>query len=375
MKSAQGDRLISLAGGLPCPSTFPVEELRAAADRVLRKDGSLALQYTNTEGYAPLRAYVAEYFLKPRGIPADPDCVLLTSGSQQALDLLGKTLIDTYARVLLEAPSYLSAIQAFGLYEPTFLSVPATPGGVTPDALEKAFRQRPRMFYTVPTFQNPTGWTWSQENRTAAARLAQKHDVFLIEDDPYSELSYDEAPPPPLASFSDPAGTVITGTFSKILSPGIRMGWIAAPRHLMDPLVRAKQASDLCSNILTQRILFELLAEFDLLKHIERLRKHYRRKRDRMLEWLDKLMPTDCTWTRPRGGMFVWLTLPPGLSGTRLLRATQAYGVVFAPGRSFYAHGERDDTIRLNFTHSSDSDMADGLRVLAREIQRMPVDI
>ncbi|MFA5206699.1 MAG: PLP-dependent aminotransferase family protein [Lentisphaeria bacterium] len=367
MNAAAGD-VISFAGGLPLPALFPVAPLAESADRVLRDHGAQALQYGSTEGIAPLREYVAERFLRARGIAATAADVLITSGSQQGLDLLGKVLLDPGSPLLVEAPTYMAAMQAFGLQQPRFLAVPLTADGADPVRLAAlARRHRPRFFYAVPTFQNPSGVTYRPAVREAVAGALAQTRTLLVEDDPYSELYYDQPPPPPITALA--GGGVMMGTFSKLLAPGLRLGWLLAPPELMEPLVRAKQATDLCTAAFTQHLLWDFLEHHDLAAHVHGLRTRYRGQRDAMLECLAAEMPADCRWTRPGGGMFVWLTAPEHVSTQALLAPCLKRGVVFAPGRSFYPGGAPDNRLRLNFTRPAPEEMRRGLRILAEEMR------
>jgi len=367
--AATAGDVISFAGGLPLPALFPVDALTAAAERVLRRHGALALQYGSTEGIAPLREYVAEQFLRARGIAATATDVLVTSGSQQGLDLLGKVLLDPGSPVLVEAPTYMAAMQAFSLQQARFHAVPlAEDGPDTARLAALARRHRPRCFYTVPTFQNPSGVTYSPAARQATARALEQTRTLLVEDDPYSELYYDRPPPPPIAALT--AGRrVLLGTFSKLLAPGLRLGWLYAPPELMEPLVRAKQATDLCTAAFTQHLLWEFLEHHDLAAHVGGLRTHYRGQRDAMLDCLTAEMPPECSWSRPGGGMFIWLNAPAHVSTQALLLPCLKRGVVFAPGRSFYPGGTPDHCLRLNFTRPAPEEMRRGLRILAEELQ------
>lgn len=366
--SAAADReLISLAGGLPQPSLFPVDAITQAALAVLHDESREALQYGPTEGCRALRRFVAERLLAPRGIQASPDDVLITSGSQQGLDLLGKVFLDQGDTVLLESPSYLAAIQAFALYQPRFRTVPLGPDGLDPAALAKRLQAGPsRLLYVIPDFQNPTGISYSEAVRRRVIALLRDGDTVLIEDDPYGELRYEGERLPPLASRLD-RGRVLLGTFSKVLAPGLRLGWGFADRAIIDRMVVAKQASDLCSNMFAQKLLCQVLLKVDLDRHIAMLRNAYRAKRDHLLALLEQHFPAGCTWTRPAGGMFVWVTLPAGLSATCLLERCLARGVAFAPGRSFFAEEPQDNTLRLNFTHAAPEAMTQAVAILAAE--------
>jgi 2-aminoadipate transaminase len=371
MKVAASRDIISFAGGLPNPRLFPVDELAEASARVLSDQGSSALQYSSSEGYAPLRQYVAETALRRRGIRASAEDILLTNGSQQALDLVGKVFLDPGDVALMESPTYLSAIQAFELCQPRWAPVRLNGDGIDPYLLAECLeRYSPKLAYLVPNFQNPTGVCYSGENRCAVAHLLRMYDVTLVEDDPYRELRFEGEDELPLYRYSDQPA-VLTGTFSKVLSPALRVGWVYAREDIRKRLVVAKQASDLCSSDLIQRILYECLTRFDLEQHIAMLCRTYQRQRDRMLRWIRDLFPSETKRSKPQGGMFIWVTLPNGVSAEELLAATIRQGIAFAPGRSFYPGKPELNTLRLNFTHASEADMEKGMKILAHELRKM----
>ncbi|MFH0880308.1 MAG: PLP-dependent aminotransferase family protein [Lentisphaerota bacterium] len=373
MLNAAGSRnVISFAAGLPDPKLFPVEAIAEAAAWVLKSSGSAALQYSSSEGFLPLRRHVAENILSKRGISTTAEHVLITSGSQQGLDLVAKVFIDQGDPVFMESPAYLSAIQAFELCQPQFVGIPIGPEGLDLDALDQNRLTYPqaKLLYVVPNFQNPTGLCYSEWVRKSLAARLEGGRLFLVEDDPYRELRFEGEDLPPINTYMEHKG-VLMGTFSKVLSPGLRMGWIHAAPSIIRHLVVAKQATDLCSSDLTQRILFELLTQFNLDDHIDMLRQEYRKKRDLMLHWIQILFPAGTGVTRPQGGMFIWMTLPGRVSADKLLAETLRHGVMFAPGRSFYPGPAEEHTLRLNFTHAEDDAMEKGLRIMAEALQRL----
>ena len=371
MRAASSRDIISFAGGLPNPRLFPIDALAEAAARVLKDHGARALQYSSSEGYAPLREYVAETCLRRRGICASADDILITNGSQQALDLIGKVFIEPGDVVLMESPAYLSAIQAFELFQPKFAPIRLNGDGLDLHLLAEQLERRcPKLVYLVPNFQNPTGTCYSAENRCAVAHLLRMYDTVLVEDDPYRELRFEGEDLPPVCRHPDQQA-LLTGTFSKVLSPALRLGWVYARANVRRHLVVAKQASDLCTSDLTQRIVHECLIRFDLERHIAELRREYRHQRDRMLYWIQTLFPEGTRHTVPQGGMFIWVTLPGNVAAESLLAATAKQGVVFAPGRSFYPGTPEINTLRLNFTHADDASMEKGLRILAHEVRKM----
>jgi 2-aminoadipate transaminase len=371
MRATEGRDVISFAGGLPRPDLLPLAAVRQATDRVLVREGSTALQYSSTEGDARLRALIAERLLPRRGLRISPDQVLITSGSQQALDLLGKVFLEPGARVVLENPSYLAAIQAFSLYEPDYLPVEMDEEGVDPAQLATVgLGQSPSFFYAIPDFQNPTGRVYSPRRRAEVIDVLARRGMPLVEDAPYSFLNYGDDPGPMLtAAYQE--RSLAMGTMSKVLAPGFRVGWICGPKSWIEQLRRAKQASDLCTGAFVQRIVAELLEGLDLDAHFATLRECYRQQRDAMLAALGRHMPPGVTWTRPAGGMFLWATLPEHLHTRALLERSMRRGVVFALGDSFSPNGEFGHAMRLNFTHAEPEAIDRGIRILAEEISAM----
>jgi len=371
MRATEGRDIISFAGGLPRPDLLPLAAVREATDRVLLREGGSALQYSSTEGDPELRALIAERLLAPRGVRVSPEQVLITSGSQQGLDLLGKVLLDAGAQVALESPSYLAAIQAFSLYEPHYLPVEMDEDGVLPDALARCGEgTNPSFFYAIPDFQNPTGRVYSRARREAVVEVLANRRLPLVEDAPYSHLAYGDEPGPMLAS-QYAAQSFVMGTVSKVLAPGFRIGWVAGPPRWIEQLVRAKQATDLCTGAFVQRIVAELLRELDLPEHVARLRAAYRRQRDVMLAALAEHMPPGVMWTRPAGGMFIWVTLPTHLNARDVLSQTLPRGVVFALGESFSPDGRYRHAMRLNFTNAGDAAIKRGIALLAEEVAQL----
>lgn len=339
--------VISLAGGLPAPESFPVEALRAAFDAELQRDGRAALQYSTTEGHTPLREWVAAQETA-RGTPTAADEVLIVAGSQQALDLIGKAFVERGAPLLVESPTYLGALQAFNLFEPVYRAVPTDDDGLQPAAIDAALAHDARALYLMPNFQNPSGRTLSAARRAELAAAARRHDLWLIEDDPYGELWYRQAPPPSLRAFA-PERTIRVCSFSKVLAPGLRLGFVIAPREAIDLLVRLKQATDLHTATLTQRAAHHVLADGLLDRHLPGVRARYAAQAEVMQQALAASMPAGVQWTRPDGGMFVWLTLPPQVDAMALLPRAIERRVAFVPGAPFYALDAQPNTLRLSF--------------------------
>jgi 2-aminoadipate transaminase len=360
----------SMAGGLPSPDSFPVEAIRAACERVLREAPREALQYAASEGFPPLREWVAER-LRAQGQSVQPDQVLITTGSQQGLDLVGKVLVDAGAPVAVETPTYLGALQAFAPYEPLFTSLAGDADGPHPDALRALPHDAPgtRFAYLLPNFQNPTGSVMGAQRRDAIVLAAQQARVPLVEDNPYGDLWYDEEPPAPLAARWS-AGVIYLGSFSKILAPGFRLGYVVAPNELYPKLLQAKQAADLHTPGFNQRVCHEVVRQGLLEQHVPAVRARYRAQRDAMAAALREHLPPDCDWQVPRGGMFFWLRLPAGCDAMALLPLAVQAGVAFVPGAPFYAHAPDPRTLRLSFVTLSVPDITEAVATLGATLKR-----
>lgn len=373
LKVTERPNVISLAGGLPSPKTFPVAEFAAACAEVLATDGQGALQYAASEGYAPLRQAVADM------LPWDvsPDQVLITTGSQQGLDLIAKVLIDPGSKVLVETPTYLGALQAFSPMEPNAVSVASDAEGVLAEDLTAkargtegaAYEDRARFIYLLPNFQNPTGRTMSEARRAAVSAAAQAAGLPIIEDNPYGELWFDEAPPLPLTA-RNPEGCIYLGSFSKVLAPGLRLGFLVAPKALYPKLLQAKQAVDLHTPIFTQRMVATVMKDGFLDQHVPKIRALYKRQRDAMVSALQREMKgLDVEFNVPVGGMFLWLRMPKGIDATALLAQAVERHVAFVPGSPFYA-GEPDTrTLRLSFVTASEAQIATAIAALAETVR------
>ena len=346
LKITMRPEIISFAGGLPSPLTFPVERMREAYDTVLSRAGKVALQYGPSDGYAPVREGIADS-LSTSDCRIMPVQVLMLSGSQQGLDLLGKVLVDEGSKVLVETPSYLGALQAFSLYRPEFVSVATDEDGLVPEALD-AVGQGARLLYSLPNFQNPTGRSMTLARRVALVEACARLRVPLIEDDPYGALSYNGEPLPKLLNMN-PAGVVYMGSFSKVLTPGIRLGYAVAPVPLARKMEQAKQATDLHTAQLTQMVVHEVVKDGFLDTHIPTIRKLYAAQCQAMLDALLEFFPASASWTRPQGGMFIWVTLPAHIDSMELLEAAVAQNVAFVPGAPFYANTPASNTLRLSF--------------------------
>ncbi|MBX9959786.1 MAG: PLP-dependent aminotransferase family protein [Burkholderiaceae bacterium] len=369
LKVTERPEIISFAGGLPSPQTFPVAEFEAACSRVLRDDAEAALQYAASEGYGPLREMVAA------ALPwkVSPSQVLITTGSQQGLDLAAKVLIDPGSRILVETPTYLGALQAFAPMEPQVHSVASDDEGVDITALRAAqlAGMPARFFYVLPNFQNPSGRLMSEARRAALSSTAADIGLPLIEDNPYGELWFDTPPPAPLTA-RHPEGCLYLGSFSKVLAPSLRLGYLVAPPALFPKLLQAKQAADLHSPGFNQRVVAEVMKDGFLDRHVPRIRTLYKAQRDTMLAALQRHMPEGVHWNRPAGGMFLWARLPAGLDAAALLPQAVARGVAYVPGAAFYAGAADARTLRLSFVTASPEQIERGIAALAtviREIQ------
>ncbi len=366
LKVTERPGIISLAGGLPSAKTFPVEAFRAACDKVLRDDADAALQYAASEGFAPLREAVAA------DLPWDVDAsqVLITTGSQQALDLVAKVLIDAESRVLVETPTYLGALQAFTPMEPEFVGVATDAGGIDLADLEAkaGAGSKARFLYVLPNFQNPTGRSMDEARRAELSATAARLGLPLIEDNPYGELWFDTPPPLPLTA-RNPEGCIYLGSFSKVLAPGFRLGYLVAPKALYPKLLQAKQAADLHSPGFNQRVVAEVMKDGFLARHVPTIRALYKAQCQAMLAALDAHMPAGVEWNRPSGGMFLWVRLPAGLDAAALLPKAVDKGVAFVPGSAFYAGTADARTLRLSFVTSSAAQIALGIAALAETVK------
>lgn len=363
LKVTQRPEVISFAGGLPSPDHFPVRGFAEATQAVLDEAGPQALQYSTTEGFPPLREFISRRYRDKWGLDIPPEEILITSGSQQGLDLIAKTLLDEGDTVLIERPGYLGAIQCFSMFGVEFSTVDLTPSGPDLEQLALRLEEGARLFYVVPTFQNPSSTAWDLTTRQEAARLLAASNAVLLEDNPYGELRFLGHDMPPVRAFFDDERAVLMGSFSKIVAPGLRLGWIAAKPALMHHLVTAKQASDLHTSTFTQRVLARFLADTDLDEHIALIRKEYGERRDCMVAAIEKHFPVEVTASRPEGGMFLWCELPEGVSASALFEKTIACNVAFVPGRPFYVDGT-DNAFRLNFSNSTPERINEGIKRL-----------
>jgi len=377
LKLTQNPDIISFAGGLPAPEFFPMREVEEACCYVTEKAGKEALQYSATEGYGPLKEYLANAMHK-YGVPAEPENVLLTNGSQQALDLLGKIFIDPDQFVLTGRPTYLGAIQAWKAYQARFHTVNLDEHGMIVDELKHAYDKviedsgRPPAFiYVLPNFHNPAGTTLPLERRKQLAELATELDLPVVEDDPYGELRYEGEDIPPICTMI-PERTIYLGTFSKTLTPGLRLGWIVCPEKLMTRFVQAKQGCDLHTGTLVQYVANDICQRGFLKPHVKRLRKEYRERRDTMLDAMEEFWPDDCSWTRPLGGLFLWAQVPEGIDTQDFLKhRALKENVAYVPGIHFYPNQDGGNhAMRLNFSYSPPDTIVEGIRRLGVALKK-----
>ena len=370
LRVTEKPEIISFAGGLPAPETFPLEVIASAHAEVFAEDGRAAMQYATTEGWGPLREWIAQR-MRSRGVRADADRVLVTTGSQQGIDLVGKVFVDPGAVVIVENPCYLAALQALSGYEASFVGVDSDDDGMRVDQVEAVLaRTRAALIYVVSDFQNPKGTSLSLERRRALIALARRHEVPIVEDDPYGELRYSGSRPPSLAALDDDGLVISLSTFSKTLSPGLRVGWVAASAPIMHALVMTKQAADLHTSTIGQRAAARALESFDFDTHVARLCAAYRERRDVMLEALARHFPADTRWTRPDGGLFLWVELPERVRTETLLEDALAMRTAFVPGAPFFIEPVRHNFLRLNFSNQPPARIEDGIARLGEVVKR-----
>ena len=381
LKLTEKPDIISFAGGLPAPEVFPVKEFEAATQQVLAEHGSRALQYGTTEGYGPLREYIVRRMSR-YGIEAEPENVLITSGSQQALDLIGKILINPGDLILTEQPTYVGAIQAWRAYQAEFATVPIDDEGLRTDLLEEALCAGPKFMYILPNFQNPAGVTLSLKRRMKLLEIADRYGIPIIEDDPYGQLRYEGDHLPSLVALDAQKlngrgvsgngmgffrGNVIyLSTFSKTLAPGLRLGWVVAPKEVIKRCVMGKQGMDLHTSTFVQMVAYEVIKDGFLDEHVRHIRRVYRERRDVMLAAMERYFPPEVHWTIPAGGLFLWITLPESLNTTQLLEKAVENKVAYVPGSAFDPAGDSLNTARLNFSNARPENIELGIKRLGQ---------
>ena len=374
LKFTEQPDIISFAGGLPAPEVFPLKEFQEACNQVLTDHGAQALQYSTTEGYLPLREMIARHNAR-FSVRVTAENIMITSGSQQALDFIGRLFINRGDYVVVESPTYLGALQAWNAYGAQYISVPSDEDGMIVDKLEEALRLGPKFIYVLPNFQNPSGSTMSLERRKRLVLLADQYGVPIVEDDPYGQLRYDGEHIPSVATLDsryrnedngEYTGNVIyLSTFSKLLAPGLRLAWVIAPPQVIRKLVMTKQAADLHTSSFNQNVAYEVAKGGFLDEHVKVIRATYKERRDVMLELMDELFPADVRWTKPQGGMFLWGMLPENVDAAEVLKVAIERKVAFVPGAAFHPNGGGANTMRLNFSFSNPENIREGISRLA----------
>lgn len=372
LKLTEKPEIISFAGGLPAPELFPLERIAEVTTRVIEEKGMIALQYASTDGYLPLREIIVEERVKPTGVNCTVNNILLTNGSQQALEFSAKLFINKGDIIAVESPSYLGAINAFLPYEPEFLEIPMDENGMLVDKLEEALENGTniKMIYTIPEFQNPSGITMSVERRKRLTEIAAKYEIPVIEDSPYGELRFEGEKLPSVMSL-DKSGYVINlGTFSKTFCPGLRLGWICADEEIIKKYILIKQGADLQCNTLSQVIAAEFMKEYSLDEHIEKIIKVYRKRRDLMLETMKEYFPKEVKYTHPNGGLFTWVELKEGLDTKEIGMEALRENVAFVPGASFFASSGKTNCFRLNYSNMPEDKIVEGIKRLAKVLNK-----
>lgn len=366
LKVTQDEDMISFAGGLPNPISFPFKELNESTNRVITNFQNKVFQYATTEGYDNLRKYIAKRYEKKYQLNVTKEDILITTGSQQALDLLGKVLINKGDSLALECPGYLGAIQSFSMYQPHFVGIDLKEDGLDTNMLEASLKQSNiKLLYTVPNFQNPTGITYSSEKRAIICEILSHYDTVLVEDDPYGDLRFLGENLPYIGANQLP-NSVLLGSFSKIITPGFRLGWICTQnKDIMKQLIIAKQASDLHSNIFSQYVIHDYLIHNDVSEHIDKIKKLYKEQSNAMLKAIQMYFPKDISYTTPQGGMFMWATLPDNQSSLALFKKASEQKVAFVPGDPFYTNQKNVPTFRLNYTNSDTDTIFEGIKRIA----------
>ena len=371
LKVTEQEDVISFAGGLPAPELFPIDEINEISQIVLKEAGTKALQYTTTEGYMPLREWIARRMNDRSGTSFDKDNILITHGSQQGLDLSGKVFLDDGDVVLCESPTYLAAISAFKSYGCRFIEIPTDDEGMNMKALDDILSKTKnvKLIYIIPTFQNPSGRTWSLERRKKLAELSAKYDVAVLEDNPYGELRFEGESIPSIKSFDNTGNILCTGSFSKIFCPGFRIGWIAGDKEIIRKYVLVKQGTDLQCNTIAQMIIAEYLQRYDIDRHIAKIVEVYKKRRNIAIRCIACYFPKEVKFTHPNGGLFTWVELPERISARDILERCLEKKIAFVPGGSFYPTENRENTFRINFSNMPEEKIEIGLKILGEVIR------
>lgn len=371
LKLTQNPTIISFAGGLPAEELFPVKELREISEKILKEYGGKALQYSTTEGHLPLRMAIANR-MKKLGIDMTEENILITNGSQQGLEFSGKLFINQGDVVLCERPTYLGAIDAFKAYGPEFVEIQTDDNGMIMEDLERVLKETKnvKFIYLVPDFQNPSGRTWNRERRERLVELANEYDVAIIEDNPYGELRFEGEQLPAVAHYDTTGNVVFLGTLSKIFCPGLRIGWIAAKKEVIEKYVLIKQSSDLQTNTLSQMQASMFLEDYDIEAHIEKIKDLYRKRRDLMIKTMEEEFPKGVSWTYPEGGLFTWVMLPEHINARDLAVKVLEQDVAFVPGGAFFANGGQENAFRLNFSNMQEDRIVEGIKRLGKVLRQ-----
>ena len=372
LKVTQKPEIISFAGGLPNPISFPQEELKISMNRIAERFGAKIYQYSTTLGLDSLRQYIVDRYKKIWNMPITIDNIIITTGSQQALDLIGKVFINEHDKVMVEKPSYLGLLQSFCLYSADFVQTKLNDDGLDIEELKKTLKtHKPKLAYLIPNFQNPTGLTYSAQNRKEVFETIKDEDMILIQDDPYGELRFEDGERIPYIGLNQTKKNIYLGSFSKIVTPGMRLGYIIADKEIIHMLETAKQASDLHSNIFGQYLISDYLYNNDLDKHIEKIKKLYKSQAQAMVGAMEKYFPKNVKYTIPKGGMFSWVTLEEGKSSVDLFNKAIKKNVAFVPGDPFYVNEKNVNTLRLNYTNADSKTIEEGIIRLADAMKEM----
>lgn len=372
LKVTQKPEIISFAGGLPNPISFPQEELKVSMDRITEKFGAKIYQYSTTIGLDSLRDYIAQRYNKIWGMNIDIDNIIITTGSQQALDLIGKAFVNEGDNIMVEKPSYLGLLQAFCIYRANFVQTLLDDDGLNIEELKKTIsKYKPKLAYLIPNFQNPTGLTYTAENRKKIFEIIKDEDLILVQDDPYGELRFTNKERIPYIGLNESEKNIYLGSFSKIVTPGMRLGYAIANKEIIKMLETAKQASDLHTNIFGQYLISDYLHNNDLDKHIEKIKKLYKAQAGAMIGAMEKYFPSNIKFTRPEGGMFSWVTLEEGKDSLELFNKAIAKNVAFVPGNPFYVNVEKINTFRLNYTNANEETITEGIKRLSEAMSEI----
>ena len=371
LKLTENPEVISFAGGLPAPELFPVEEMIQISTKVLSEQGRAALQYSTTEGYQPLREQIADRMNSKNKTNVTKEDILIINGSQQGLDFSGKVFLNEGDVVLCESPSYLGALNAFKAYSPKFIEVPTDGFGMKMDELEKIIQETEniKMIYVIPDFQNPTGRTWPLERRKKFMEITQKYEIPVIEDNPYSELRFEGKSLPSLKSMDKKGLVIYLGTFSKIFCPGYRVGWVCASSEILNKYILIKQGADLQASTIAQREISEFMKVYDIDNHVEKLNTVYKRRRDLMLDTMEKEMPEGLNYTHPEGGLFTWVELPEHLDSKVIMKTCLENNVAYVPGGSFFPNGGKTNTFRLNYSTMPEDRIVEGIKRIGKVLK------